>query len=218
MKKLNYLKKLSKNLNKHKIYINKPFDLKKDILIIAANTNLNNSVGCKIGTHCLNNLKKTYKFNYRIINLNDFQIPFYKLGMKHHPEFTKLIKILNKYSNYLFIFPNWLSNMPAVLKNFFDWSTFWGMKKGDDGKLKSILHNKKAAIITTCSDKKKEYIYKYRTSIDYQIGESTFKLLKIEYKGALIIPDAHKINKAKFFYYSKKVKSIIKNMLVNSSK
>ncbi|MFH1970841.1 MAG: NAD(P)H-dependent oxidoreductase [Patescibacteria group bacterium] len=185
-----------------------------DILIISSNYNPKTSIGCKVVELSLKELKKTKSFNYELINLYDYNIPFYRFNLKTPISYQKLINKFNKYSNYLFIFPVWFSNVPAVFKNFIDWSGSWGMKKNLNGKFEGVLDNKKAIVIATCWDKRSEYIKKLEKTIDFQIHEDVFSNYNIDYFGDLIISDAHRFDDKLLKKYSQKVKKLVASMLV----
>jgi len=135
----------------------------KDIYVVVANPNLKESISYKIGVEALRRIKKQKKnIEIKIINLYDFKVPFYKTFSKGVYKISKdqkvrlpkdLQKIVNEmrsYKIYVFIYPIWWSNMPAILKNFFDWSVFFGMKYDFKGSKEPLHKNKRAFLITAC--------------------------------------------------------------------
>lgn len=170
---------------------NIPITSKRDILIILANGDQKLSLIYQLIQPILKQLEIKENFNYKIINLYSYNLPIYKINEKLPKSFLSLTKTLNEYSNYIFIFPVWYSNVPGVLKNFIDWSGYWGTIKNKQGKIVGILQNKKAAIIASCWDTRKNYLKKLSNSIEYQIVDSVFSFFKIKHIKTLIVPDAH---------------------------
>lgn len=187
----------------------------KDILIIISNSDQKLSVVCQLLKSSLDSLKKKYRFNYKIINLYSYNLPIYKINKKLPKSFISLTKILNSYSNYIFLFPVWYSNVPGVLKNFIDWSGYWGTKKDDNGKLVGVLKGKKAVIIASCWDTRKDYIEKLSSSIKYQLVESVFSFYKIKHLKTLIVQDAHNRKKENLSFIKKNMEKII--ILINKT-
>lgn len=135
----------------------------KDIYVIVANPNLKESISYEIGLKALKQIKKQKKkIEIKIINLYDFEIPFYKASRKSAykisqnqkiklpKDLQKIVDEIKDYKTYIFIYPIWWSNMPAILKNFFDWSVFFGMEYDFKGGKKALHRNKKAFLITAC--------------------------------------------------------------------
>lgn len=166
----------------------------KDILIIVSNSDPKLSLICQLISSILDTTKHKNKINYKIINLYSYNLPIYKINAKIPKNFVKLTRILNNYSNYVFVFPVWYSNVPGVLKNFIDWSGYWGTKRNSKNKLVGILKGKKSTIIASCWDTRKDYLKKLSSSIEYQIVESVFSFYEIKHLKTLIIPDAHNHN------------------------
>jgi FMN-dependent NADH-azoreductase len=214
MKKLSFfLKKTTKKIfssKQKKIKLSKKS--KNDILIISSYSDMRLSLTHKLLEPILKTFKKKYKFNYKIINLYSYNIPFYKLNKKIPKSFISLTNILDEYSNYIFIFPVWYSAPPAVLKNFIDWSGTWGTEKNINGKIVGTLEGKKASIIASCWDKRKTYIEKLLISFEYQFIESVFSFYKIKHIQTLIIQDAHNRKQKNINFIKKNLELLIKSI------
>lgn len=153
----------------------------KDFFVIIANPNPKDSISCKVGLTALKKLEKNQKVDIKIINLYDYKIPFY--SAKTHRDFGKKAKLkllqslkkianeMRQYKNYVFIYPVWWSNMPAILKNFFDWSVFFGVSYDFKSSPKPLHKNKKALVICACgaSDYSAKEKKEMRNIIDYNI-------------------------------------------------
>jgi len=168
--------------------------LRDEVLIISANSDQNQSVICQNFQWVLQNSKKNYQAKYHWLNLYSYKIPTYKIGSKTPPELLKLINNLNKYSNYILIFPIWYSTTPAILKNFIDWSGGWGTKKNKNGKYVGILTDKKIATISSCWNENKNYLKKLENTINFQLQESWLDTFGMTYLKTIIISGAHSNN------------------------
>lgn len=143
--------------------------------MVIANPHPGESVSCRVGLTALSDIRKRDKnIEIEIVNLYDYKIPYFRKSKNYKPAKQRsayklpedLINIMGKMKNYkvyVFIFPIWWSNMPAILKNFFDWSVLYGIDYDFKSTPKPLLKGKKAFLITACgasdySEKEKEEI------------------------------------------------------------
>lgn len=143
----------------------------KDFFVIIASPDIEKSISAKVGLTSLKQIHQQGKsFDIKIINLYQYKIPFYyKIPSTNNfskipKDLKRIIKEMSYYKVFIFIFPIWWSNMPAILKNFFDWSIYFGVKYDFKSSKKPLYKGKKAFLITACgasdySQKEKEQMF-----------------------------------------------------------
>jgi len=134
----------------------------RDFFVVVVNPYPDKSISCKVGLTALRDIKKKNKnIEIEILNLYDYKIPYFrrsksyksakqKSAYKLPKDLTKIVEKMRDYKVYIFIFPIWWSNIPAILKNFFDWSVLFAVDYDFKSTPKPLLKNKKAFLITAC--------------------------------------------------------------------
>ena len=91
--------------------------------------------------------------NVDALHIVDYDLPFYKGESKLNSNVAEVFKIMEPYDFFIFAFPVYWSNMPAILKNLLDWSIFWGVKYDFECPCEPALKDKSAFVVCSSGDK-----------------------------------------------------------------
>ena len=206
---MNKYKPLVDNSSKIITFFKKKISIQKQktFIIITANPFLKNSKGFFCLKEAFNRIDSN-QIAFDILNLYDYDIPFRATHTKADQNITKIFNIINKYNNWIFVYPIWWSNTPAILKNFIDWLGFFSLTY-INGKPKGLLKNKKIIIIAACSNNEKKYTKKQKQYIKQQLGKEFFEFCGAKLIKCFLISGTSSITSQRLNDYIKSIQTTI---------
>lgn len=125
-----------------------------------------------------------------IINLYNFDIPFFKNEERAGEIVQQLFSKLEASDKWIFLFPIWWSNMPAILKNFFDWSIYYGVSYDKKSICTPALKGKNKKVVTICSSGD-AYSKNNQKEIIGLINDNILKLWGVEVIGNVFMDNTY---------------------------
>jgi putative NADPH-quinone reductase len=129
------------------------------------------------------------------LHLSNINAPFYDGGRALPPIVATIFDKMSRYDEYIFAFPVYWSNMPAVLKNLMDWSIFWGIKYDLDSPCEPALKNKRAIVIATSGDK---YDKEEQEKILNLVSKNVLELWGVEIERQIFVDSTYNFSNERF--------------------